>query len=52
MPGIIASKGEYLKICPFCGEELAKTVVLKRKLKKTCKCNHCNKTIDERFVVH
>jgi len=50
--GIIKLSVLIIGICPHCGRRLSKSSLLRRKLKKICRCEHCGKVIDERFVIY
>lgn len=48
----VVSQPIYLQNrCPYCTKKLRNLQIMKRKLQKICKCNHCKKIIDERHVV-
>lgn len=48
----VTAQPEWLRgKCPFCQEELGKIEIIKRKVRKICKCRNCGRIIDEKYIV-
>ena len=50
--GIVKQAEVFERMCPFCNKKLGTVEYFKLKTKKLCTCDHCEKTIDRRYVVH
>lgn len=51
LKGVAAQQEWQSGKCPFCYQTLGKVEILRRKVKRICKCKSCGRIIDERFIV-